>query len=213
VGRFDGIPRSGEHRDAPAAFDISGADSAHSGSRLGRIGASRGSIAMKELVISIRRARSEDAAALSGVFDAAWREAYTGIIPGVALERMIARRGPRWWLSAIGRGRPLVVLDVAEVVAGYVSYGRCRERSLPADGEVDELYLAPEYQGLGFGARLFKAVRNDLADRGLARVAVWALSANERARAFYARLGGRIIAETTDRVAGNNLTKVAYLFR
>jgi GNAT superfamily N-acetyltransferase len=168
---------------------------------------------MKELTISIRRARSEDAAALSGVFDAAWREAYQGVIPGIALERMMARRGPRWWLSTIGRGRPLVVLDVAETVAGYVSYGRCRDRSLPADGEVDELYLAPEYQGIGFGTRMFKAVRNDLLDRGIKRIAVWCLSENERARAFYERLGGKIIAETNDRVAGSSLTKVAYLFR
>jgi GNAT superfamily N-acetyltransferase len=168
---------------------------------------------MKELTISIRRARSEDAAALSGVFDAAWREAYQGVIPGIALERMMARRGPRWWLSTIGRGRPLVVLDVAETVAGYASYGRCRDRSLPADGEVDELYLAPEYQGIGFGTRMFKAVRNDLVDRGIKRIAVWCLSENERARGFYERLGGKMIAETSDRVAGSNLSKVAYLFR
>ena len=168
---------------------------------------------MKELVISIRRARTEDAAALSGVFDAAWRETYQGIIPGVALDRMMARRGPRWWLSTIGRGRPLVVLDVGEAVAGYVSYGRCRDRSLPAEGEIDELYLAPEYQGVGFGTRLFRCVRNDMADRGIKRIAVWSLSDNERARAFYARLGGKVIAETTDRVAGSTLTKVAYLFR
>lgn len=168
---------------------------------------------MKELVISIRRVRSEDAAALSGVFDAAWREAYQGIIPGIALERMMARRGPRWWLSTVGRGRPMVVLDVGETVAGYVSYGRCRDRSLPAEGEIDELYLAPEYQGVGFGKRLFKAVRNDMHDRGIKRIAVWVLAENDRARAFYAGLGGTVVAETMDRVAGSDLTKVAYLFR
>jgi ribosomal protein S18 acetylase RimI-like enzyme len=168
---------------------------------------------MKELTISIRRARSEDAAALSGVFDAAWREAYQGVIPAIALERMMARRGPRWWLSTIGRGRPPVVFDVAETVAGYVSYGRCRDRALPADGEIDELYLAPEYQGIGFGTRMFRAVRNDLIDRGIKRIAVWCLSENERGRAFYERLGGKVIAETSDRVAGSSLTKVAYLFR
>ncbi len=168
---------------------------------------------MKELVISIRRARSEDALAVSEVFSAAWREAYAGIIPGVALEQMLTRRGPRWWRSAIGRSRPLVVLDVAETVAGYISYGRCRDRALPADGEVDELYLLPEYQGLGFGTRMFRAVRNDLADRGAKRLAVWALADNERACTFYRRLGGRRIAETTDRIGGAALAKVAYLFR
>jgi ribosomal protein S18 acetylase RimI-like enzyme len=167
---------------------------------------------MKELVISIRRAKTEDAAALSNVFDAAWREAYQGIIPSVALERMISRRGPRWWLSTIGRGRPLVVLDVAENVAGYVSYGRCRDRSLPADGEIDEIYLAPEYQGVGYGKRLFKAVRNDLLDRDVKRIVVWSLADNERACEFYQNLGGKRIKETTERIGGASMGKVAYLF-
>ena len=61
------------------------------------------------------------------------------------------------------------MLDGGETVAGYVSYGRWRDRSLPADGEIDELYLAPEYQGVGFGTRLFKCVRNDMIDRASAR--------------------------------------------
>ncbi|MBV9077021.1 MAG: GNAT family N-acetyltransferase, partial [Methylobacteriaceae bacterium] len=87
---------------------------------------------MAEITMSIRRARTEDAAALSAVSDAAWREAYQGILPALWLERMIGRRGPRWWLSTVSRGRPLVVLDVGERVAGYVSYGRCRDRALPA---------------------------------------------------------------------------------
>jgi ribosomal protein S18 acetylase RimI-like enzyme len=167
---------------------------------------------VSDLVISIRRARTGDAAALTCVFDAAWREAYLGIIPGVALHRMLARRGPRWWRSSIDHGRPLVVLDVHDSVAGYVSYGRCRNPGLPADGEIDELYLSPEYQGLGFGKRMFRAVRNDFADRGVARIIVWCLSDNVRARGFYERLGGRSVAETMERVAGVPLGKVAYLF-
>lgn len=168
---------------------------------------------MNAITISVRRARQEDACDLSKVFDATWREAYQGILPAIVLERMIGRRGPRWWQSTIGRGRPLVVLDVGESVVGYVSYGRCRDRSLPADGEVDELYLAPEYQGLGFGKRMFKAVRNDLDDRGAKRVAVWCLTDNERACAFYRHLGGRLVAETSERFGGQSLTKSCFLFR
>ncbi|WP_128561627.1 GNAT family N-acetyltransferase [Methylobacterium crusticola] len=167
---------------------------------------------MSTQVVSIRRAREQDAGTLSEVFDAAWREAYQGIIPGVALDRMLARRGPRWWRSTVGRNRPLVVLEVGEAVVGYVSYGRCRDRALRADGEIDEIYLAPTYQGLGYGTRLFRAVRNDFADRDVNRVAVWSLAENGRARDFYERLGGRAIAEATDRIAGANLAKVAYLF-
>ena len=168
---------------------------------------------MSDLLVSIRHAKAEDAPGLARVFDHAWREAYQGLIPGVALEKMLARRGPAWWRSTVSRGRPLAVLDIGQGIAGYVSYGRCRDRSLPAEGEIDELYLAPEYQGIGFGTRLFRCVRNDMMDRGIKRIAVWSLAENERARAFYERLGGKVVAETADRVAGSTLTKVAYLFR
>ncbi len=167
---------------------------------------------MSTRVISIRRARPDDSVMLSEVFDAAWREAYLGVIPGVALERILARRGPLWWHATIGRARPLVVMEVADAVVGYASYGRARDRALKAEAEVDEIYMAPEYQGLGLGRRLFNAVRNDAADRGMTRTAVWSLAENARARAFYEALGGRLVAQAADRIAGATLPKVAYLF-
>ncbi|MGO4572082.1 GNAT family N-acetyltransferase [Microvirga sp. 2TAF3] len=167
---------------------------------------------MSDLLVSIRHAKAGDAAALSRVFDSAWREAYRGIIPGIALEKMLARRGERWWRSTLSRGRPLAVLDIGQGIAGYISYGRCRDRSLPAEGEVDEFYLLPEYQGIGLGRRLFQAVRNDLRDRGMNRVAIWALADNDRACGFYERLGGRRFARVEERIGGVTLAKIAYLF-
>ncbi|MBF9233058.1 GNAT family N-acetyltransferase [Microvirga alba] len=168
---------------------------------------------MSDLLVSIRHAKTEDAAALSKVFDAAWREAYQGIIPGVALEKMLARRGTRWWRSTLSRGRPLAVLDIGQGIAGYASYGRCRDRALPAAGEIDELYLLPEYQGLGFGRRLFKAVCNDLRAREMNGIVLWALADNERACAFYEGLGGQGVARVEERIGGVLLAKIAYLFR
>ena len=161
---------------------------------------------------SIRRARDGDVEGLSQVFDAAWREAYRGIIPGVALERMIAQRDPAWWRGALRRGRPLAVVETGDAVVGYATYGRARSRSLGTDGEVDELYLLPEYQGLGLGRRLFRAVRNDLVDHGLNRVGAWALEDNHRAAGFYEGLGGHVGPRVLDRVAGIALAKVGYVF-
>ena len=168
---------------------------------------------MSDLLVSIRHAKPADAEALSNVFDSAWREAYRGIIPGVTLEKMLTRRGPRWWRSTVTRGRPLVVIDLGQGVAGYISYGRCRDRALPAEGEIDEFYLLPEYQGLGLGRRLFQAVRNDLRDKGMNRVAIWALEDNERACTFYERMGGRSVARVEERIGGARHAKVAYLYR
>ena len=82
------------------------------------------------------------------------------------------------------------MLRSATRVAGYANYGRNRARSLFYDGEIYELYLRPEFQGLGFGRRLFTAARRDLAQSGLKSLVVWALSDNEPAVDFYRALGG-----------------------
>src|SRR5271156_5084118 len=142
-----------------------------------RRGRSRPNIAsMVQTLATIRYARERDAEGIAEVHDAAWRQAYRGIIPGRELEKMIARRGPRWWHSAILRGSRLVVLDFDESIGGYASYGRNRVPSLSFGGEIFELYIAPEFQGIGFGKKLFAAARKDLAEHGYATFLVWALA-------------------------------------
>jgi len=167
---------------------------------------------MRTSTTSIRRARPVDADRLADLFDETWREAYRGIIPGVALERMISQRSSQWWLGATQRSRPLVVVEQEGSLVGYAVYGPARGRLLQAPGEIDELYIRPAYQGLGLGRRLFRAVSNDLADHGLLRVGVWALEGNDRARTFYAGLGGAEIGHAVDRIAGTVLPKVGFRF-
>ncbi|MCJ2047202.1 GNAT family N-acetyltransferase [Methylobacterium sp. J-078] len=167
---------------------------------------------MRTSTISIRRARPADADRLAELFDETWREAYRGIIPGVSLERMIGQRSSQWWLGATQRNRPLVVVDTGEAVVGYAVYGPARGRLLQAPGEIDELYIRPDHQGLGLGRRLFRAIRNDLADHGLVQAGVWALEENDRARSFYTGLGGIETARSVDRMAGAVLPKVGFRF-
>ena len=167
---------------------------------------------MVDTVITIRKALPADARSIAAVHDAAWRDAYRGIIPGRELERMIARRGPRWWGSAIQRGSRIVVLEFDDGVEGYASYGPNRVPALPYQGEIYEIYLAPEFQGHGFGRGLFKAARADLADHGYTSALVWALAENERALAFYRKLGGRPVREAYERFAGESRKRVAFGF-
>jgi ribosomal protein S18 acetylase RimI-like enzyme len=167
---------------------------------------------MVEAVITIRKARAEDASEIADVHDAAWRDAYRGIIPGRELERMIARRGPKWWRGAIERKSRLIVLDFDESIAGYATYGRNRVPSLPFQGEIFELYIAPEFQGLGFGRRLFEAAQRDLQDHGFATLLIWALADNDRALRFYDRLGGRIIRRAQEKFGSEYRERVAFAF-
>jgi len=65
---------------------------------------------------------------------------------------MIVRRGPAWWRRAIAGGTRLIVLDFAEAIAGYASYGRNRMPSLSYSGEIFELYVAPNIKEAALAA-------------------------------------------------------------
>ncbi len=168
---------------------------------------------MNTVTIEIRRAKPVDATAVATVHDEAWRTAYQGIIPGTELDKLINRRGPDWWDSAIRKGSRIALLQFGDQIAGYSNYGRNRARSLSYDGEVYELYLRPEFQGLGFGRRLFTAARKDLTQSGLKTMVVWALSDNEPAVEFYRALGGRAVARSSERFGAKVLDKVAYAWQ
>src|ERR1700694_5798137 len=165
---------------------------------------------MHTVLIEIRRAKSSDAAPLAATHDVAWRTAYQGIIPGPELDKLINRRGTHWWDSAIRKGSRISILGFGEMVAGYANYGRNRARSLYYDGEIYELYLRPEFQGLGFGHKLFSSVRRDLGQSGLQSMVVWALSDNAQALDFYRSLGGKAVARSSERFGTRVLDKVAY---
>ena len=92
------------------------------------------------------------------------------------------------------------------------SIGKTRAREPRQQGEIYELYLRPEYQGIGLGSRLFKAAKARLADHGLRGLVVWALEDNHNALAFYAGNGGRDIAEGVEVFEQKALKKVAFVW-
>jgi len=168
---------------------------------------------MSTLAIEIRRAQSSDILAISEVHDAAWRSAYRGLIPGLELERLVEKRGPSWWEMAIRRGSRIHVLKVGDAVAGYVNYGGNRAKALPYGGEIYELYMHPQYQGLGFGHKLFSTARSDLAQARLGGLVVWALAENDGAVGFYRALGGQPVASSSERFGTKTLDKIAFAWQ
>lgn len=168
---------------------------------------------MTTKTIRIRVAESRDAERVAAIHDASWMEAYRGIIPGAHLDRMVQRRGAAWWSRAIQRGSRISVLDFDGIPIGYTSYGRNRAASLPYRGEIFELYLTPEFQGLGFGLRLFNSARRELANLGLGSFVVWSLGENERAVKFYEKLGGLLVGRAHERFGDTACERLAYGWR
>ena len=140
----------------------------------------------------------------------AWRHAYSGILPHAALGRMINRRGTSWWETAIRRSTIILVIEVDDVIAGYATLGPNRVSTLPFGGEVYEIYLRPEYQGIGIGSRLFLDARAELVRRGYKGMVVWSLSDNEPALSFYQNAGGRAVATGCEHFDSERLEKTAF---
>jgi len=159
--------------------------------------------------VRVRRGKPADAQRLAEVFRESWQLAYRGIIPHLNLESMIRRRGPEWWASAVRSGDSVYVLEVGGEIAGYATWGTARSRG-PYQGEIYELYLAPIYQGLGFGELLFETCRHAMDQRRIKGLLCWALAENTPAINFYWRRGGRPIAKAFDRIGGAKLEKIAF---
>ena len=159
-------------------------------------------------IARVRRGRPADAVALAELFRDSWQATYRSIIPPVHLETLIRRRGSDWWAGALRSGDTILLIEVEGKPAGYATCGPSRARSR-YQGEIYELYLAPVYQGLGFGEVLFEACRATLDERKLSGLVVWALSANTPAIDFYWRRGGRPFATSFDRIGGAKLEKIA----
>lgn len=163
-------------------------------------------------LVKIRSATLKDSGALTTVFRDGWRNAYTGIIPSMYLEKMIRERDEAWWRGAITKDRNLIVLNAADVVVGYATCGRSRG-SRSYQGEIYEIYLAPVYQGIGLGEHLFEACRTLLDERHFDGLIVWALADNVTAADFYWRRGGRPIGEVKEPFGRTKLSKIAFGWR
>lgn len=168
--------------------------------------------AMSDL-ITIRSAEPGDAVALAELKIEAWRYAYRGIIPGLTLERMIARRGSPWWDSARRTPDGSLLLEFDNHVSGYATFGRSRMRGDRSLGEIYELYVKPECHGAGFGRSLFDEARRRLLARHREQLLVWSLAENELACRFYDALGGVRRFRTSERFGGVPLELIGFHWR
>ena len=180
-------------------------------------------------MIAVRRARLADAAAIAAVHVAAWRSTYSGILPDRFLARLSVARQTAHYDAAIRAGVGVHVAtasgsdadrgdDAAEnraaKVVGFVSGGPSRAlggRQRLAEGEIDTLYVLDDWRERGIGRRLMRAAAAHLSGAGCQSAFLWVLRDNP-SRWFYARLGGKPVAEATIEVGGQKVVQMAYVW-
>lgn len=145
---------------------------------------------MKTLSIDVRPAAPGDAAELSDVHRQAWTYCYSGLIPHKPLSAMLERRDQVWWRKATRGPASVLVVDVGGTIAGYATLGLNRSKNLAYDGEIYEIYMRPEYQGVGLGHALFHESRRALTSLGYRGLVVWCLEDCDTAVNFFRSNGG-----------------------
>ncbi|HEX8805087.1 MAG TPA: GNAT family N-acetyltransferase, partial [Acidimicrobiales bacterium] len=134
--------------------------------------------------------------------------AYAGIFPAhapVPTEEALSADWARVLVT------PASTVFVASGAYGMVGSVVARPDAQEAGaGEIARLHVRPDLWRQGLGRRLLHAGLNDLSAAGFRRAGLWVLELNERARAFYERLGWELDPERVLHWTHLGLTEVRY---
>jgi GNAT superfamily N-acetyltransferase len=146
----------------------------------------------------IRPAQSQDAEALATLFMRVWSITLAPILPVGFLDQFdfedqkakyIERANdPNWIL--------LVAVENGKVV-GLVGARDNDVEALSYKKQIRSMYVDPDWQGKGVGSALFLQIRKELIERNAKNMMLWCITANEQARSFYEKHGGRLIEDVT----------------
>ncbi|MFJ3758098.1 GNAT family N-acetyltransferase [Streptomyces sp. NPDC090080] len=148
---------------------------------------------MTDDLLRIRPMALDDCDRVSEIRVRGWQYAYRGLMPqafldGLSVERDAVRRRARFRDGEDGV-TDLVAERDGEVV-GWAAHGPYRDGEVrTSDAELYAIYLDPAHVGTGAGRRLLEAVLGQCAR--YARVYLWVLKGNTRARRFYETAGFR----------------------
>src|SRR5262249_33420964 len=164
-------------------------------------------------MIRLRPAKPSDARAIARIHVETWRTTYAGMVPDRALIDMNVDGKARSWRSMLehpqAAGSVLVAEQAEDGTIRVASASRSRQTVLPFAGEVQTLYVLPDWQNQGVGRVLLEGCFARLRERGLASAMVWVLADNP-ARFFYERMGGKRAGERDESLWGTTLHEIAY---
>jgi len=110
------------------------------------------------------------------------------------------------------RNPVLVASDAKSNIFGFASAGPSRDRSLPFEGEVYTLYVAPGWTGQGIGSALLQSVFKLFAKANYRGIIIWALADNP-SRFFYEAMNGQLVAERQHPLWGRTMREIGYGWR
>lgn len=163
----------------------------------------------------IRRAVREDAGAIAFVRVVGWRQSYAGLMPLELLSRLDIEADKQRVEKAFDDPANSALRFVAEQQKNIVAMGVCGAERSGEDsmcGEIYALYLLDNVKRRGIGSALMKAMAQALSDSGFTSLQLSVLQNNAPARAFYEKLGGKLLKRGSFRYEGHELPDVNYVW-
>lgn len=143
----------------------------------------------------IRRATIGDVRAMAAVHVAAWHATYAGMLSAESMGAVTLDAVSNCWRDALRRSDPSVIHLIARQggrTIGIASLGAPHEESRDRGwGELRMMNIHPEAWGTGAGSALHDHCLLTLTARRYRAAYLWVVTANERARSFYAHRGWR----------------------
>ena len=150
----------------------------------------------------------DDRNQISSVYEQSWKTSYRGIVPDDYLDSIPAGR----WASKVDNPswHTLVCLEDGQII-GTSSFCESRFDVFEGYGEIISIYLLPEYVGKGCGRQLMERALSELRKQGYTKAFLWVLEENNRARAFYEKMGFTISDKSIEsNIGGKDLKEVSY---
>ncbi len=165
----------------------------------------------------VRRATAEDAVAVARLHARSWQDTYRGLIPDEIIARVVRGEGTRaqrlreLFADPDDQRRGWVATHQKAVVGMAISCPSHDPDASDRTGEIEAIYLDPDFIGRGIGRSLLAHVANDLKEQGFEGATLWVLDSNTRARRFYEAAGWRFDGSTKeDERPGGVLHEVRY---
>jgi ribosomal protein S18 acetylase RimI-like enzyme len=138
------------------------------------------------VTLIVRPETQADCETIAQLHVLAWQKGYRGLLPDEVLDTLSVQEWAQKRRERFGNDGPrrTLVAELDGVVVGFVRFGPDRhEEQL---GEIQAIYVHPDYWGTGAGDALLREALENLPQQ---EIHLWMLEGNERAQRFYARYG------------------------
>ena len=153
--------------------------------------------------IIYREAKKEDIPQIARVHVESWKRSFKGIVPQEHLDQISVEKRIEAFRQAFGQDsfyKMFVAETAGREIIGFADFGKS-QKDPNYDAQIYAIYFLPEFQRKGIGGSLFRHCQKEMRSHGFKSMCLDTLEISPY-RAFYEKMGGRVIGESSHPLAG-----------